>query len=55
MSIWFIKTPAALVPPTVMERVRKVTAKLPLHPDNPTAARNTPGRSKPTKIKKFRY
>lgn len=47
MSIWLMKTPAALVPPIVVERVRKVTASVPLHPEKPNATRNPAGNSRP--------
>lgn len=49
-----MKTPAALVPPTVVERVRKVTANTPLQPEKPTATRNAAGSSRPVIVKILR-
>lgn len=47
MSIWFMKTPAALTPPMVVEAVRNTTTSTPLQPTKPTATRNAAGNSKP--------
>lgn len=48
-----MKTPAALMPPRVEDRVRKVTARTLLHPENPTATRNTAGKSKPVEAQRY--
>lgn len=47
ISIWLMKTPAALTPPSVLDIVRSVTARVPLQPEKPTATRKSAGKNRP--------